>query len=172
MEFNGLNLPAGLHLRPSTSSDKIFLESLSRTLMSDLDFVEAPTDYIETLKDQQIHAQTEGYGKQFPNAMYFIIEYQNEKVGKLTLDFGHNEIRIVDLGMIKAARGKGLGKGILQSLIACSEQTMIPLYLTVLSHNLSAKTLYTSLGFQIESVQLPYEQMVYVPSLGKARVGV
>lgn len=172
MEFTGLSLPAGLHLRPSTNSDGPFLEALSRTLMADLDLADASADYIEAVKEQQFYAQTEGYGEQFPNAMYFIIEYHHEKVGKLTLDFGHNEIRIVDLGIIKKARGKGLGKGVLQALIACSEQTLLPLYLTVLSHNIVAKALYISLGFNLESAHLPYEQMVYLPSSQRTMVGI
>lgn len=62
-------------------------------------------DYIESIVEMQFKAQTQGYGDQFPNAMYFIIEKHHEPIGKAIIDFGHNEVRLIDIAFIPQARG-------------------------------------------------------------------
>lgn len=165
MDLNGLNLPAGLHIRPSAPSDKPFMEQLYKSTREDLDFIaDQSGDFIEFVKEQQQEAQIEGYGDQFPNAMYFVIEYHHEKVGRAVLDFGMNEIRVVDLAFIKEARGKGLGEGVMASFVSISEKVKAPLVLSVLSSNVAAKMLYAKLGFVVESIEFPREYLAYYPS--------
>lgn len=125
MKFSALDLPTGLHVRPSLASDKAFLETLYKSVRKDLEEMDGSPEYIDYVKEQQHDAQTEGYGDLFPNAMYFVIEYHRTAVGRVTLDFGDTEIRIVDLSLIKQARGKGLGTGVIRSFIACAEQSSV-----------------------------------------------
>ena len=75
-----LNIPHGLSIRPSTPADRGFIENLFRTTRDDLRLIDAEPDFIETLIEQQFNAQTTGYGDQFPNAMYFIIEKQGQPI--------------------------------------------------------------------------------------------
>ncbi len=161
MQIPGLKLPAGLHIRPSMASDKTFLAELFKSTRQDLHFIDAEADYIEMVKEQQHQAQTMGYENSFPNAMYLIIEYHHEKVGRIVIDFGSTEIRIVDLAFIEKARNKGLGKGVLQSMIMCAQQVRAPLALSVMSANMGAKQLYASLGFVPVDIQPPYEHWAY-----------
>ena len=77
-----LNIPDGLHVRPSTASDKPFLEKLRHSTRQDLQIIGGEQDYIESIVEMQFKAQTQGYGDQFPNAMYFIIEKHHEPIGK------------------------------------------------------------------------------------------
>jgi ribosomal protein S18 acetylase RimI-like enzyme len=170
MQLNTLNLPAGLHVRPSLASDKAFLETLYKSVREDLEVINDTPDFIEYVKEQQHEAQTEGYGDQFPEAMYFVIEYYNEAVGRVTLDFGPNEIRIIDLSLIKKARGKGLGTGVVKAFISCAEQAQTPLLLSVLSHNIIAKSLYYQLGFVVEEISPPREYMIYYPKSQQVRL--
>ena len=167
-----LDLPQGLHIRPARSSDNIFLQKLHHSVRQDLQLIEGKQELIETIVEMQFTAQTQGYGDKFPNAMYFIIEKHHEKIGKATLDFGHNEVRLLDIAFLPEARGHGFGKAIIQSFQACAAQLAIPLCLSVEQINVQAKQLYLSLGFQIESVQPPYEFMAWYPSSLKAIVGV
>lgn len=167
--MQSLNLPAGLHIRASIAADKPFIATLYKSVRSDLDLVDASLEFIEALKEQQFQAQTDGYGEKFPNAMYFIIEYHHEKVGRAVIDFGHNEIRLVDLALLPAAQGKGIGKAIVQSFMACADQVYTPMSLTVLSHNIAAKALYLKLGFIVESIEPPYEFMIYYPQKRQIR---
>lgn len=159
MAFQG-----GLSLRPMGNSDKAFVESLYRSTRDDLRMIDAEEDFIEGLIEMQQNAQTEGYGDMFPNAMYFVAEYHNERVGRVVLDFGQNEIRVVDIALIPAARGKGYGNQILQAVQLTASKVMAPVALSVRFDNIHAKQLYARLGFMVEEAQIPYERMVWYPS--------
>lgn len=170
MNFEALSLPAGLHVRPSQSSDQSFLIHLYKSTRSDLDLIDGDQEFIEELKLSQYRAQSSSYAEQFPNSMSFIVEYYDQKVGRVILDFGANEILVVDISFISEARGKGLGSGVMKSFIHCSEQTGIPLTLSVLNENISARAFYGKLGF----VHLEYldarEYLAYYPKAQGIRV--
>lgn len=159
--------PKGLHIRPSKPSDKPFLEKLYRSTRTDLQLIDGEKELVENVIEMQHRAQTQGYGDQFPNAMYFIIEKHGEPIGKATLDFGPNEIRLLDIAFMPQARGHGFGKAIIQSFQVCATQAMAPLTLSVEQLNHSAKSLYLSLGFVCESVTPPYEHLIWYPSQQK-----
>lgn len=166
-----LNIPHGLSIRPSTPADRGFIENLFRTTRDDLRLIDAEPDFIETLIEQQFNAQTTGYGDQFPNAMYFIIEKQGQPVGRLTIDFGSNEVRLVDIAFIPEARGKGYGEGVVNGLKLAAMQCRAPLALSVPSGNWRAKQLYTRLGFKTEEIAPPFERMVWYPGSGRQGEG-
>lgn len=159
-----LRLPKGLSIRPSTANDQGFIENLYRTTRDDLRAANAESDYIETIIESQFHAQTCGYGDMFPNAMYFIVAYHGQSVGRITIDFGPVEIRVVDIALIREARGKGYGGGIITALQYAAGKARVPLALSVLSNNIAAKNLYRQLGFCVAEVAAPYERMVWYPS--------
>jgi len=159
-----LNLPDGLYMRPACGSDKGFIETLYKTTRDDLRMIDAEDDYIEELIDMQHQAQTIGYGDKFPNAMYFIVEKHNESVGRVVVDFGPNEIRVVDIALIPKARGKGFGKGVIQSIQMAATSTRVPLLLAVEHANLSARQLYASLGFQLEERSDLHDLLIWYPT--------
>ncbi|MBB1300738.1 GNAT family N-acetyltransferase [Pseudoalteromonas sp. SR41-8] len=158
-----LNIPKGLNIRPSNANDKPFLEKLHSLMRQDLQLIDGEKDFVESIVEMQFKAQTQGYGDKFPNAMYFIIEKHHEAIGKATIDFGPNEIRIVDIGFLPSARGHGFGSAIIQSFQSAALQSGAPLTLTVEQHNFAAKRLYQKLGFKIESIKAPYELLIWYP---------
>ncbi|NJD07393.1 MAG: GNAT family N-acetyltransferase [Methylococcaceae bacterium] len=155
--------PAGLGLRPTRPSDQGFLESLYRSTREDLRQIDAGEEFIEALIDLQYRAQREGAGDLFPDAMYFIVEYQGERIGRLVLDFGSNEARVVDISLIPAARGKGFGLKVLQAVQTVAAQAMTPVALIARSDHLRAKRAYLDMGFVVEEIQVPFERMVWYP---------
>lgn len=157
-------MPAGIGFRQARDSDRPFLESLYRSTRDDLRLLDAEEDFIEELIEMQYRAMTQGYGDQFPNAMYFIIENQGERIGQVTVDFGPNEVRIVNLAFIPQARGKGYGSHILRGMQVVAANVGAPLALTVRSDNLVAKRLYLNLGFRVEEIVPPLERMVWLPN--------
>ncbi len=157
------NSSTGLLIRPARDSDKPFIAALHHTTRDDLRLIDAKRDFIETLIEQQYHAQTVGYGEMFPNAMYFIIEMQFERIGQIVVDFGMSDVRLVDFSLIPAARGKGLGKQVVQILQNAAATNRVPLTLAVQTLNLSAKALYLQLGFVITDTNGVYEQMIWYP---------
>ncbi|MCS4306608.1 ribosomal protein S18 acetylase RimI-like enzyme [Rheinheimera pacifica] len=158
-----LTLPDGLSVRPATAKDTVFLESLYQSTRDDLSFLDAPEEQKAELMEMQFRAQTQGYGDAYPNAMYFIIEKHQEAIGKATLDFGPNEVRLIDLALIPAARGKGLGAAVVQAFQQASAAVAVPMTLTVLQENTAAKVLYQRLGFVTTAIQQPYELMIWYP---------
>lgn len=163
MLSGSLKFQGGLSLRPMNSSDKAFVESLYRSTRDDLRMLDAEDDFIEEFIDLQRRAQTDGYGDMFPNAMYFVAEYHNERIGRVVLDFGANEIRVVDIALIPPARGKGYGGQVLQAVQLAAGKVMAPVALSVRFDHLRAKQLYAHLGFVVEEAQIPYERMVWYP---------
>lgn len=161
--MQGIQLPYGLHIRPSKPSDKAFLEKLHHAMRQDLQLIDGEKDMIETIVEMQLKAQTQGYGDQFPNAMYFIIEKQQQPVGKATIDFSDNLVHLIDIALIPKARGQGFGKAILQSFQRCAAQVAAPMSLSVEQQNNAAKQLYRKLGFVTEQIYPPYERMIWYP---------
>jgi ribosomal protein S18 acetylase RimI-like enzyme len=170
MDFNALSLPAGLHVRPSTPSDQPFLELLYKSTRTDLDLITADNDFIEELKGSQFAAQTASYEEQFPNAMYFVIQHHDQKVGRVILDFGSTEILVVDISFVPEARNKGLGSGVMRSFMHVSDQIRTPLKLSVLQENIAAKAFYSQLGFIHDEHRYPRDYLVYYPSTQATRV--
>lgn len=163
MQASPLQLPDGLSIRPARDNDKAFVESLFKSTRDDLRLIDAEHDYIENLIEQQHHAQTVGYGEQFPNAMYFIIEKQNERIGRVVIDFGANEVRIVDIAFIPVARNNGYGASIIRALKHTAAQVCAPMVLSVSRMNLRAKSFYLSEGFQVEESDDAIELMAWYP---------
>ncbi|AJQ93335.1 GNAT family N-acetyltransferase [Gynuella sunshinyii] len=164
MNYKNINLPGNLAIRPARPSDRVFLEHLHQSTREDLQAIEADAEFIQSIIDMQYRAQTQGYQSQFPNAMSFIIEYQQQSVGRSVLDFGPNEIRVVDIALIPAARGQGFGEAVIRAFMLAAQQVMTPLTLSVTEQNLVARQLYSRMGFQVEEIARPYIRMIWYPS--------
>ncbi|MFC3679480.1 GNAT family N-acetyltransferase [Bacterioplanoides pacificum] len=164
MAIAGLKLTEGLSIHPSTANDQPFLEQLHHSTRTDLQLINGEQEFIDSVIEMQFRAQSSGYGSQFPNAMYFIVEKQQTRIGKVSVDFGPNEVRVIDIAFIPQARNKGFGESVLRALQQASTQVATPLVLTVDSNNLSAKRLYLRLGFVSESIDPPYELMTWYPT--------
>ena len=122
-----VQLPHGISARPARSGDKDFLAKMYRENRDDIRMADGATDYLEDVIDMQLRAQQGGYGNQFPNAIYLVLEKNGTRIGRLTLDIQTVEMRLVDLDFIKKAQGKGFGSGILLWLMKAAAQTKRPL---------------------------------------------
>lgn len=158
------DLPEGLTLRPEAPADRAFLERLHTLRRADLRLADAEPEYIESVVDMQYRAQTEGYGAQFPNALYFVIEKLGTAVGRLCLDFGPNEVRVVDLAFLPEARGKGYGSAILKAMQRAARQTMTPVTLTVQTTNVVARRTMAALGFQLDRDGPLHQHLIWYPT--------
>jgi len=157
-------LPDNLGIRPARPEDKGFIESLYRSTRDDLRLIDAETDFIEELIGMQQRAQGQGYGEMFPNAMYFVVEHLNERIGRIVVDFGPNEIRLVDLAFVPQARGRGFGVTVIKAMQFAAGQSRAPLTLAVNRTNVRARQLYLSLGFRVEQSDVMTEYMAWYPT--------
>ena len=156
-------MPVGISLRHATANDQPFLEMLYRSARADLQFIDGGPELVETVIAQQLNAQVLGTGETFPNAMHFIIEKTQHSVGALIVDFGHNEVRVVYVAFVPAARGFGYGKAILQGVQQAAASTNCPVAVVVWHNNPGAKRIYLELGFQLEESQLLADRLVWYP---------
>lgn len=156
-------LPEGLHLRPATPADAPFLAALYRSTRWDLRLIDGEEGFVESLMEQQQQAQTAGYGEACPDAFTFIIEKLGERIGRVMVLFGEQEVRILDISLIPEARGRGLGRAVLMALQRAAEQVKAPLTLCVWRHHPAARQFYASLGFQRVALDPVVEQLVWLP---------
>jgi GNAT superfamily N-acetyltransferase len=142
------DLPNGVSLRPTQPSDRDFERQLHDARRWDLWLADAEPDYVRAVIAQQHHAQTVGYGAQFPDAYYYVIERAGAVCGRLVVDVGARELRVVDIALIPSAQGKGIARTVLQALQQIAKQLDVPLALSVLRMNTPAVAVYAQLGFK------------------------
>ena len=147
MTFGVADLPGGVRLRMTTPADAAFERRLHDANRRDLTLIDGSRDFVQSIFDMQHRARDEGYGAQFPNAMYYIIEKQGDAIGRLVLDFGHNEVRVVDIALTPAAQGQGVGKTVLNAVKQVAGNVPCPVTLTVSLRQPHLVRFYVGLGF-------------------------
>lgn len=157
------HLSAGLSMRPATTEDRPFLEILYRSARPDLQFIDGEAEQVDEIIAHQYDIMQQGAGNQYPDAMHFVIEKIQERVGALIVDFGSNEVRVIYIAFIPTARGFGYGKTILQGVQQAAASTGCPVSVVVWHNNPGAKQIYLQLGFQVEESQLLAERMTWYP---------
>jgi ribosomal protein S18 acetylase RimI-like enzyme len=163
MQTARLELSLGISLRSARASDAGFLAGLHHSRRDDLRCIDGDRDLIEMLIEDQQRYQTLGYGANFPNAAEFIVEKVGEPIGRVVVDFGPNEVRVLDIGLIRSALGKGCGTSVLRALQAAAAKVPAPLTLSVLWSNPRAKKIYSSLGFTVTESRGGVDFMVWYP---------
>jgi ribosomal protein S18 acetylase RimI-like enzyme len=158
------NLPNGLGLRPSTASDRPFIESLYASTRNDLRLIDGERDFVEAIVEMQYRAQTSGYGNQYPNAMYFVVEKLGERIGRVTIDFGPDSVHVVDIAFIPEARGKGYGTTVIAAIQQTAAQIKAPVLLSTLKSNLAAQQLYLKMGFQFHDSSEMHNRLIWYPN--------
>jgi ribosomal protein S18 acetylase RimI-like enzyme len=163
MLHNDSAMSDGLVVRPSRPTDGPFLQSLYRSARSDLQWIDGEQEQVEQVIAQQFQIQERGAGENFPGAMHYVIEKLGTAIGALTTDFGPNEIRVLYLAFIPAARGRGYGRTVLQGVQKAAEQVRCPVATVVWASNPHARRHYLALGFQVEEANPAAERLVWYP---------
>lgn len=101
----------------------------------------------EHFLEGQFAFQSEGYATQFIGAVHRIIQLDGTDIGRLIVLRTDELCRVIDLSILPAYRGRGIGSDILGSLINEAHGGKVPLRLKVESGN-RATTFYARLGFR------------------------
>lgn len=161
-------LAQGLAVRPSRDSDGPFLHSLYRSARADLQWIDGEQEVVEEVIAQQFHVQETGMGEHFPGALHYVIEKLGTPIGALSADFGANEIRVLYLAFIPAARGQGFGRSVLQGVQQAAAQVHCPVATVVWASNPHARQHYLALGFRVEEQTPAAQRLVWYPSQVRA----
>jgi GNAT superfamily N-acetyltransferase len=140
-------IPEGVSTRLATPEDTAFeREVVFSVLLPTLMPLGLPPAQLEPLLEMQARGREMTYRQNYPEAEFRIIEVDGGPVGILILDRGE-PWRIIDIALHPANRGKGVGTGVLASVLAEAEAAHAPVELQVESIS-PARRLYERLGFQ------------------------
>ncbi len=131
-----------------TAADMPFLALLYRTTR-EAELAQTPWSESEkrAFIDMQFRAQHEHYQKHYPDALWLIVEQAGRAVGRLYLERWETEHRIIDIALMPAVRGRGMGGAILRDLLeeAAAEGKSVGIHVEKLN---PAMSLYRRLGFR------------------------
>ena len=134
-------------LRPVRVEDEPFLY---RVYVGTREDELAPLGWDEARKEQflrmQFDAQHRFYQEQFPAADFQIILSGAHAIGRLYVDRREDEIRIVDIALLREHRNAGVGGALMGDLLAEAARDRKPVRIHVERHN-PALRLYERLGF-------------------------
>ncbi|MFB9326040.1 GNAT family N-acetyltransferase [Paenibacillus aurantiacus] len=120
----------------------------------------------ETMQQQFLNmqwtARQHSYSLQYPAAEQLILHVRDERVGQALVNRTDSNLTLVDITVLPAYRGLGIGTAFIQELLSEAEAGAKNIHLSVLPDN-PALRLYERLGFnKIESSSL-HIQMVWSP---------
>jgi ribosomal protein S18 acetylase RimI-like enzyme len=156
-------LVPGVTLRPIGDPDLPFLRALyGSTREEEL----APVPWSDAQKraflDQQFAAQHQHYAQAYAHAEFAVIERDGRPIGRLYLDRGPAELRIVDIALMPEARNQGIGGALLGAVIAQGRSAGVPVGIHVEKLN-PARRLYERLGFREVDDRGVYVLMHWTP---------
>lgn len=135
-------------LRPSTKGDA---ELLFRIYASTREEELAPLDWDAAVKEaflrQQSTAQETYYRATFPQATYDLIVDGEKVLGRLYVNRGDEAWLVLDIALLPAYRGEGLGTHLMQQVITEAAAAGKPVQIHVERFN-PAQRLYERLGFE------------------------
>jgi ribosomal protein S18 acetylase RimI-like enzyme len=137
-----------VRLRPVTNTDQPFLAALYATTRDDLALLPLAGDQRDALVAMQYRAQDLHYRQQFPGAAFDVVESGGRPVGRLYVDRGADDIRVVDISLLPEHRGGGIGAALVRALQDEASTTGRTLSLHVAIDNRAA-VLYERLGFRL-----------------------
>lgn len=135
-------------LRPVADDDRDFLvalyDSVREPELAHLGWTDAQrAAFIE----HQFAAQDAHYRANYPGATLDVVEVDGQRAGRLYVHRGRSDIRIMDIALAPAFRGRGIGTALLRSLMDEAQQSGRKLSIHVEMNN-PARRLYDRLGFE------------------------
>ena len=141
-----------------------FLARLYRsTREAELDQVPWGEDEKQAFIDMQFDAQHRHYQKHYPDALWLVVEMKGVPVGRLYLERWTSEHRIIDIALMPASRGRGLGQAILRDVQDDAAMAGKKVGIHVEKAN-PAMTLYHRLGFETIEDKGVYDLLLWTPA--------
>ena len=117
------------------------------TRVDELGIRDWQTNERDAFLQQQFKLQHIQYMQNYNNPSFDIIVFNGIDVGRLYVNRNEDDIRIIDITLLKEYRGQGIGRQLIGDLIEESEEKRIPLSLHVEHYNF-AREWYKRLGFK------------------------
>ena len=152
----------GVVLQPVRPEDESFLfEVYASTRAEELAQVDWSEEQRENFLQMQFQAQAKHYRENYPGAELGIIQVDGEPTGRLYVHRRVDEIRIMDIALLPACRGRGIGTVLLEEILAEGARTGKVVSIHVEAFN-PALHWYERLGFKQVSMNGPYQLLEWV----------
>lgn len=150
----------GISYRVMTDGDLPFVAALyASTRADEVASTGWPPEMQAAFLDQQHRAQHFHYRTAYPDGEWLLIQRGRTPIGRLYLAEQDGMLLLVDISLLPAERGSGLGTAILKDLLA-DERRPVELHVERLN---PARRLYERLGFATVEEQVIYLRMIRAP---------
>lgn len=140
--------PLGLIVRPEAPGDEMFLHTLyASTRADEMARVDWPEDRKQAFLLQQSIAQIRHYRQHYPTAAFLMCRHGSEWVGRIYLDAGREELRLMDIAVLPIHRGIGLGRVLMAAVVTIARDLRLSVSLHVEPEN-RVRAWYGRLGFE------------------------
>lgn len=155
-----VGLPFDVGLRSAASGDLPFLADLyASTRAEEMNLATSWSDeQRRTFLRSQFALQDEHYRRHYPHAERLVIERRGAPIGRMFIDITALEVRLMDVALLPAARGRGIGTALLQRLLAFADGLGLPVTLHVEPFN-PALRMYERTGFAYVETRGIYQFM-------------
>lgn len=151
-------------MRPETPEDEPFLFRLFVSHnIGTLRLAGLPEDMIEKLIAFQFQSQTSTYRKMYPDAIYSIVEFEGEAVGRFIEQDETDMVYFVDFLLFPENRTKGLGSALTRALMQDWAAKGRGTRVKVLMNNVASLTMCRKLGFTETPEANGYIDMKWLP---------
>jgi ribosomal protein S18 acetylase RimI-like enzyme len=139
----------GIAYRPMVEEDLPFIEALyASTRAEEVALTGWPQEQQRAFLAQQHRAQHHHYRAHYAAAEWLVVERDGEPIGRLYLGQWDDRHHIIDISLIPAARGLGIGGAMLADIIAGAQAQGKGVSIHVEVNN-PARRLYGRLGFEV-----------------------
>jgi ribosomal protein S18 acetylase RimI-like enzyme len=147
--FSGPALTArGLSLRAARDADAPLLRALFETARPDAAVLAAWPELVRRpFLDQQFQFQTLHYARVYPDADRLLVIADGAAIGRMILSRQIEQWCVVDIALLPAWRGQGIGTLLLQTVKAAAEGASVPCMRLSVDGRNPARRLYQRLGF-------------------------
>ena len=156
------SLPSPFVLRQALATDQEFLDALFTSTRDDLTFAGLDPVMQQQLLKMQQGVQQAGFTTHYPDALHLVIERAGQPIGRVVVDTGVSDIRIVDIAILPFAQRAGAARAVLQALQESAREHGLGMSLAVGKANTAARALYLSHGFTVSLDDGLFEQMAWM----------
>lgn len=134
--------------RRCADSDVPFLRYLyGTTRQEEMAMVPWTAEQKAAFLDMQFLAQKTHYEDFYPDCQFLVIQLEGAPIGRLYIDRLPDDIRLVDIALLPEHRGRGIGRMLMEEVLAEGRESGRKVTIYVEHYN-PARHLYDRLGFR------------------------
>ena len=134
--------------RAATPEDVPFLRHLyATTRESEMLAVPWTEEQKSAFLEMQFNAQKTHYEDFYPDCAFLVMEMEGKPAGRLYINRTEDQIEIIDIALVPELRGRGIGRMLLEEILAEGAKTGKSVRIYV-EHFNPARHLYDRLGFR------------------------